>query len=51
MTLSIHRIGIRTGGGACPHLNTVIRAVVKTAPTVAGSRSVFWAGTRACFCP
>jgi ATP-dependent phosphofructokinase / diphosphate-dependent phosphofructokinase len=31
MPLSIDRIGILTGGGDCPGLNAVIRAVVKTA--------------------
>lgn len=31
MTQSVHRIGILTGGGDCPGLNAVIRAVVKTA--------------------
>lgn len=33
MTLSTHRIGVLTGGGDCPGLNAVIRAVVKTAIT------------------
>ena len=28
---SVHRIGVLTGGGDCPGLNAVIRAVVKTA--------------------
>ena len=31
MTQSIRRIGILTGGGDCPGLNAVIRAVVKKA--------------------
>lgn len=33
MTVPIHRIGVLTGGGDCPGLNAVIRAVVKTAIT------------------
>jgi ATP-dependent phosphofructokinase / diphosphate-dependent phosphofructokinase len=33
MTLSIERIGILTGGGDCPGLNAVIRAVTKIAIT------------------
>ena len=31
MPPSIHRIGVLTGGGDCPGLNAVLRAVVKTA--------------------
>jgi 6-phosphofructokinase 1 len=31
MSSSVHRIGVLTGGGDCPGLNAVIRAVVKTA--------------------
>ena len=31
MSETIRRIGILTGGGDCPGLNAVIRAVVKTA--------------------
>jgi ATP-dependent phosphofructokinase / diphosphate-dependent phosphofructokinase len=31
MTTNINRIGVLTGGGDCPGLNAVIRAVVKTA--------------------
>ncbi len=31
MTASLRRIGVLTGGGDCPGLNAVIRAVVKTA--------------------
>ena len=31
MAISRKRIGILTGGGDCPGLNAVIRAVVKTA--------------------
>src|SRR3990172_1762897 len=30
MTNKIHRIGVLTGGGDCPGINAVIRAVVKT---------------------
>ncbi|MCC7144818.1 MAG: 6-phosphofructokinase [Phycisphaeraceae bacterium] len=33
MSKSLHRIGILTGGGDCPGLNAVIRAVTKTALT------------------
>ncbi|MFM1935044.1 MAG: hypothetical protein RI990_3, partial [Planctomycetota bacterium] len=31
MTTHIKRIGVLTGGGDCPGLNAVIRAVTKTA--------------------
>lgn len=31
MTDTVHRLGLLTGGGDCPGLNAVIRAVVKTA--------------------
>ena len=31
MSETIRRIGVLTGGGDCPGLNAVIRAVVKTA--------------------
>lgn len=35
-TKKISRIGVLTGGGDCPGLNAVIRAVVKTAATIHG---------------
>jgi 6-phosphofructokinase 1 len=31
MADAIQRIGVLTGGGDCPEMNAVIRAVVKTA--------------------
>lgn len=37
MTSSVRRIGILTGGGDCPGLNGVIRAVTKTAQTSYGA--------------
>jgi 6-phosphofructokinase 1 len=36
MTMKIRRIAVSTGGGDCPGLNAVIRAVVKTATSVYG---------------
>lgn len=36
MTGNKKRIGIMTGGGDCPGLNAVIRAVVKTAINIYG---------------
>src|SRR6266542_6304782 len=33
---SIHRIGVLTGGGDCPGLNAVLRAVVKSAANLHG---------------
>jgi 6-phosphofructokinase 1 len=40
MTNAIHRIGIMTGGGDCPGLNVVIRAVVKNAITRHGWKMI-----------
>ena len=45
------RIGIVTGGGDCPGLNAVIRAVAKAAANAAGRQSVFSAATRASWNP
>ena len=40
------RIGIVTGGGDCPGLNAVIRAVAKAAAKRGGRRSAFSAAMR-----
>ena len=37
------KVGILTGGGDCPGLNAVIRAVVRRAATRIGSRSLEFA--------
>ncbi len=45
------RIGMLTGGGDCPGLNAVIRAVVRKGEGVYGDQVLgFRHGWRGCFC-